>query len=57
MSQDINEVLADLDSAIAKAIDATKAAGLSQGVIVAELTDIPTHKSLTLQFVVWCRSQ
>lgn len=37
MSQDINKVLTDLDSAIAKAIDAAKAAGLPQGLIVAEL--------------------
>lgn len=37
LSQDINKVLTDLDSAIAKAIDAAKAAGLPQGFIVAEL--------------------
>jgi len=37
MSQDINEALTDLDSAIAKAIDAAKAAGLPQGLIVAGL--------------------
>lgn len=37
LSQDINKVLIDLDSAIAKAIDAAKAAGLPQGLIVAEL--------------------
>lgn len=37
LSQDINTVLTELDSAIAKAIDAAKAAGLPQGLIVAEL--------------------
>ncbi|MDR8383928.1 hypothetical protein MKS85_00135 [Pseudomonas sp. JL2] len=37
MSQDINKALADLDLAIAKAVDAAKAAGLPQGLIVAEL--------------------
>lgn len=37
LSQDITKSLADLDSAIAKAIDAAKAAGLPQGLIVAEL--------------------
>ncbi len=37
MSQDINKALIDLDSAIAKAVDAAKAAGLPQGLIVAEL--------------------
>ncbi|WP_457265765.1 hypothetical protein [Pseudomonas sp. P5_C3] len=37
MSRDINKALNDLDSAIAKAIDAAKAAGLPQGLIVAEL--------------------
>ncbi|NVZ70508.1 hypothetical protein [Pseudomonas costantinii] len=37
MSQDINKALFDLDSAITKAIDAAKAAGLPQGLIVAEL--------------------
>ncbi|EJZ58480.1 hypothetical protein I1A_002808 [Pseudomonas fluorescens R124] len=37
LSQDINKVLTELDSAIAKAIDAAKAAGLPQGLIVAEL--------------------
>lgn len=36
MSQDINKALTDLDSAIAKAIDAAKASGLPQGLIVAE---------------------
>lgn len=36
MSQDINKALTELDSAIAKAIDAAKAAGLPQGLIVAE---------------------
>jgi hypothetical protein len=37
MSQDINKALVDLDSAIAKAIDTAKAAGLPQGIIVAVL--------------------
>lgn len=37
MSQDINKALVDLDSAIAKAIDTAKAAGLPQGIIVAIL--------------------
>ncbi len=37
MSQDINRALTDLDSAIVKAIDAAKASGLPQGLIVAEL--------------------
>lgn len=37
MSQDINKALTDLDSAIAKAVDAARSAGLPQGLIVAEL--------------------
>lgn len=37
LSQDISKTLTELDSAIAKAIDAAKAAGLPQGLIVAEL--------------------
>lgn len=37
MSQDISKALTELDNAIAKAIDAAKAAGLPQGLIVAEL--------------------
>lgn len=37
MSQDINKALTDLDSAIAKAIDAAKAAGLPQGLVVSLL--------------------
>ncbi|RON86768.1 hypothetical protein [Pseudomonas fluorescens] len=37
LSQDINKALTELDSAIAKAIDTAKAAGLPQGLIVAEL--------------------
>ncbi|WP_017255081.1 hypothetical protein [Pseudomonas tolaasii] len=37
MSQDINKALTGLDSAIAKAIDVAKAAGLPQGIIVAVL--------------------
>ncbi|WP_177329184.1 hypothetical protein [Pseudomonas sp. 2(2015)] len=39
MSQDINKALADLDGAIAKAIDAARAAGLYRGLVVAELQD------------------
>ncbi|EIM13904.1 hypothetical protein PchlO6_2139 [Pseudomonas chlororaphis O6] len=37
ISTDVNKALTDLDGAIAKAIDAAKAAGLPQGLIVAEL--------------------
>ncbi|WP_087693999.1 hypothetical protein [Pseudomonas sp. PE-S1G-1] len=37
LSQDINKALTELDSSIAKAIHAAKAAGLPQGLIVAEL--------------------
>ncbi|NAN50839.1 hypothetical protein EX349_06485 [Pseudomonas protegens] len=37
MSQDISKALTELDSAIVKAIDAAQAAGLPQGLIVAEL--------------------
>jgi len=37
MSPDINKAIADLDSAIAKAVDAAKAAGLPQGLMVAVL--------------------
>lgn len=37
MSQDVNTALTALDSAIAKAIDAAKAAGLPQGIVVASL--------------------
>lgn len=37
LSQDINKALTDLDSAIANAIDAAKAAVLPQGLIVAEI--------------------
>ncbi|MEX5552297.1 hypothetical protein [Pseudomonas pergaminensis] len=37
MSHDINKALTDMDNAIAKAIDAAKAAGLPQGIIVAVL--------------------
>jgi hypothetical protein len=37
MSPDINTALIDLDSAIAKAIDTAKTAGLPQGIIVAVL--------------------
>lgn len=37
MSQDINKALTDLDSAIAKAVDEAKAAGLPQGLVVSLL--------------------
>ena len=37
LSPAINKAIVELDSAIAKAIDAAKAAGLPQGLIVAEL--------------------
>ena len=37
MSQDINKALTDLDSAIAKAVDAARSAGLPQGIVVAIL--------------------
>ncbi|WP_455826606.1 hypothetical protein [Pseudomonas graminis] len=50
MSQDINKALADLDSAIAKAIDAAKSARLPQGLIVAELhghAHAQTHQMVT----------
>jgi len=50
MSPDINKAIVDLDSAIAKAIDAAKAAGLPQGLVVSLLhgqahvqTRIMTH--------------
>ena len=50
MSQDINKALTDLDSAIAKAIDAAKASWLPQGLIVAELhghAHAQTHQMVT----------
>ncbi|TWC27694.1 MULTISPECIES: hypothetical protein [unclassified Pseudomonas] len=37
MSPDINKAVNDLDSAIAKAVDAAKAAGLPQGLLVSIL--------------------
>lgn len=37
MSPDINKAIADLDSAIAKAVDAAKVAGLTQGLVVSLL--------------------
>jgi hypothetical protein len=37
MSQGINKALTDLDSAIAKAVDEAKAAGLPQGLVVSLL--------------------
>ena len=35
LNQDVNKALTELDSAIAKAIDAAKTAGLPQGLVVA----------------------
>ncbi|CAH0316948.1 hypothetical protein [Pseudomonas atacamensis] len=37
LSADINKAVTDLDAAVAKAIDAAKAAGLPQGLVVAIL--------------------
>ena len=37
LSADINRAVTELDAAIAKAIDAAKAAGLPQGLVVAIL--------------------
>lgn len=37
MSPDINKAVADLDSALAKAIDAARGAGLPQGLVVSLL--------------------
>lgn len=37
LGADINKAVTDLDTAIAKAIDAAKAAGLPQGLVVAIL--------------------
>jgi hypothetical protein len=37
MSPDINKTIADLDSAIAKAVSAAKDAGLPQGLVVSLL--------------------
>ncbi|RON43530.1 hypothetical protein BK666_20900 [Pseudomonas frederiksbergensis] len=37
MSPDINKAISDLDSAIAKVVDAAKAAGLPQGLVVSLL--------------------
>ncbi|MGE6473229.1 hypothetical protein [Serratia proteamaculans] len=37
LSQDISNALTDLDSAIAKAVSATKDAGLPQGLVVSVL--------------------
>ncbi len=47
LSQDINKALTDMDSAIAKAVDAAKAAGCPQGLIVSLLhghAHAETHK-------------
>lgn len=37
LSQDINKVLTELDTSIAKAVDAAKSAGLPQGLVVSLL--------------------
>lgn len=37
MSPEINKAIADLDGAIAKAVDAAKAVGLPQGLVVSLL--------------------
>lgn len=37
MSPDINKVVTELDSAIVKAVDAAKSAGLPQGLVVSLL--------------------
>ncbi|MGC3935960.1 hypothetical protein [Pseudomonas sp.] len=37
LSADINKAVVDLDTAVAKAIDAAKSAGLPQGLVVAIL--------------------
>ncbi|SFI13725.1 MULTISPECIES: hypothetical protein [unclassified Pseudomonas] len=50
MSPEINKALTDLDSAIAKAIEAAKASGLPQGLIVADLhghAHAQTHQMVT----------
>ena len=50
VSRDISKALADLDSSIAKAIDAAKAAGLPQGFVVASLqghSHTQTHLMVT----------
>ena len=48
MSKDISKALADLDSAIAQAIDAAKTAGLPQGIVVASLhAHAQTHIMVT----------
>jgi len=50
MSADINKALGELDSAIAKAIDAAKSSGLPQGLIVAVMhghAHAQTHAMVT----------
>lgn len=47
VSQDINKALADLDSALAKAIDAAQAAGMPQELIVADLQGHATAQTLS----------
>ncbi|MGU9812455.1 hypothetical protein [Pseudomonas sp. LF052] len=50
LSQDINKALSDLDNTIVKAVDAAKAAGLPQGLIVGLLhghAHAQTHQMVT----------
>lgn len=50
LSQEITKALTELDSAIAKAVDAAKAAGLPQGLVVAVLhghAHAQTHTMVT----------
>lgn len=49
LSPAINKAVTDLDSAIAKAIDAAKAAGLPQGLVVSLLHG---HAQLQTQIMV-----
>ncbi|MFJ7792314.1 hypothetical protein [Pseudomonas sp. NPDC096950] len=51
MSPDINKAIADLDSAIARAVDAAKTAGLPQGLVVSLLhghAHAQTHQMVTV---------
>lgn len=49
LSPDINKAIADLDSAIAKAVSAAKAAGLPQGLVVSLLH---SHTLIQTQIMV-----
>ena len=51
LSQEINAAVSALDKSIADAVDAAKAAGLPQGLIVAELhghAHAQTHQMVTI---------